>query len=179
MEKGVKPFEFKECVIVPRSTGKKAKNPIAREAQASRRGGAPLPLHSPSLHGGGIRRSCAVQLFCELLRRGPRGGGAQRESRGARAIRLAGGSARSRGGGDISRFKDRDWRASFSRADEPLRLLPGAHKDEKIPARIGASTYRNIFTGKVVSASERNGRRALPVGEVFAHFPVALLGTVD
>ena len=26
MEKGVKPFDFKECVIVPRSTGKKAKN---------------------------------------------------------------------------------------------------------------------------------------------------------
>ena len=26
MEKGAKPFEFKECVIVPKSTGKKARN---------------------------------------------------------------------------------------------------------------------------------------------------------
>ena len=87
MEKGVKPFEFKECVIVPRSTGNPGRQFIV-----------------------------------------------------------------------------------FSQNHDQVgnRL-----------ARIGASTYRNIFTGKVVSASERNGRRALSVGEVFAHFPVALLGSVD
>jgi (1->4)-alpha-D-glucan 1-alpha-D-glucosylmutase len=35
--------------------------------------------------------------------------------------------------------------------------------------------YRDIFTRRTIEAVQRNGKRALPLAEVFAHLPVALL----
>ena len=44
-----------------------------------------------------------------------------------------------------------------------------------IPDEIAAKAYRNIFTGETITTTEQNGKRRLPIGEVFANFPVALL----
>jgi maltooligosyltrehalose synthase len=38
---------------------------------------------------------------------------------------------------------------------------------------------RNVFTGEVHSALERGGEVVLPLAEVFANFPVALLLAVE
>ena len=39
--------------------------------------------------------------------------------------------------------------------------------------------FRNIFTGETIAPLEWNGRPALPLARVFAHFPVALLLAQD
>jgi (1->4)-alpha-D-glucan 1-alpha-D-glucosylmutase len=44
-----------------------------------------------------------------------------------------------------------------------------------IPDEIPGDTYRNIFTGEVVTEIKQDGKRTLRLGEVFASFPVALL----
>lgn len=44
-----------------------------------------------------------------------------------------------------------------------------------IPDEIPGGTYRNVFTGEVLTEIERNGKKRLPLGEIFARFPVALL----
>jgi len=41
------------------------------------------------------------------------------------------------------------------------------------------TAYRNQFTGVMHTASERDGQRVLPLAEVFATFPVALLVSVS
>ena len=35
--------------------------------------------------------------------------------------------------------------------------------------------YRDVFTRRTIEAAHRNGKPALPLAEVFAHLPVALL----
>jgi (1->4)-alpha-D-glucan 1-alpha-D-glucosylmutase len=42
-----------------------------------------------------------------------------------------------------------------------------------------ARYYRNIFTGEIIEAVERDDIIGLPLAEVFANFPVALLERVD
>ncbi len=44
-----------------------------------------------------------------------------------------------------------------------------------IPDEIPGDTYRNIFTGELVTEIKQDGKRKLLLGEVFASFPVALL----
>jgi len=44
-----------------------------------------------------------------------------------------------------------------------------------IPDGIPGDSYRNIFTGEVVTEIKQDGKRTLHLGEVFASFPVALL----
>src|SRR5205823_3516059 len=44
-----------------------------------------------------------------------------------------------------------------------------------LPGLGGNRRLRNIFTGEVVTASEREGQGVLPLAEVFANFPVAVL----
>jgi len=44
-----------------------------------------------------------------------------------------------------------------------------------IPDGIRGDSYRNIFTGEVVTEIKQDGKRTLHLGEVFASFPVALL----
>lgn len=46
-----------------------------------------------------------------------------------------------------------------------------------LPSDSNAHDYRNLFTGEVVTAEQRESRWCLAVGDVFAHFPVALLVT--
>jgi len=64
-------------------------------------------------------------------------------------------------------------------SDVPLGKRLWRDTEVEVPGAIGASAYRNIFTDSPVSVSERKGRRVLSVGEVFARFPVALLGSMD
>jgi (1->4)-alpha-D-glucan 1-alpha-D-glucosylmutase len=40
---------------------------------------------------------------------------------------------------------------------------------------VGEPAWRNIFTGEILSPTERDGRRGLVLAEVFANFPAALL----
>jgi (1->4)-alpha-D-glucan 1-alpha-D-glucosylmutase len=44
-----------------------------------------------------------------------------------------------------------------------------------IPEEIREDLFYNIFTGELIKTVEQNGQRGLPLGEVFAHFPVAML----
>ncbi|HME45667.1 MAG TPA: malto-oligosyltrehalose synthase [Syntrophorhabdales bacterium] len=44
-----------------------------------------------------------------------------------------------------------------------------------IPDEISGGAYRNIFTDEVLTAVEQNGTKRLPLGAIFARFPVALL----
>jgi len=43
---------------------------------------------------------------------------------------------------------------------------------------ISRAAYRDVFTGRTVESVERNGKHTLPLAEVFAHLPVALLERV-
>lgn len=47
-----------------------------------------------------------------------------------------------------------------------------------LPGDVG-ERYRNIFTGEIVEAQEHNGEAALPVDEILAVFPVALLEKME
>jgi maltooligosyltrehalose synthase len=42
----------------------------------------------------------------------------------------------------------------------------------------GAPCYRDVLTGRVVAAVERDGRRVLPLADAFAALPVAVLEAV-
>jgi (1->4)-alpha-D-glucan 1-alpha-D-glucosylmutase len=48
-----------------------------------------------------------------------------------------------------------------------------------LPAGKAQQRYRNIFTGEVVAAIEREAAIGLPLAEVFAHFPVAMFERVN
>jgi hypothetical protein len=45
-------------------------------------------------------------------------------------------------------------------------VLPGVRPHERC---------RNIFTGEIYDPIERDGQTVLPLADVFAHFPVAVL----
>ncbi|HSR12281.1 MAG TPA: malto-oligosyltrehalose synthase, partial [Thermodesulfobacteriota bacterium] len=45
------------------------------------------------------------------------------------------------------------------------------------PQEVPGAEFRNVFTGAAVRGVGRNGRTVLPLAEVFAHFPVALLAS--
>jgi (1->4)-alpha-D-glucan 1-alpha-D-glucosylmutase len=49
---------------------------------------------------------------------------------------------------------------------DTLLVLPGVRAGER---------FRNIFTGEIREASERDGQTVLSAADVFAHFPVAVL----
>jgi (1->4)-alpha-D-glucan 1-alpha-D-glucosylmutase len=40
------------------------------------------------------------------------------------------------------------------------------------------TAYRDVFSGRTIESAERNGKQILPLAEVFAHLPVALLESV-
>ena len=40
------------------------------------------------------------------------------------------------------------------------------------------TAYRDVFSGRTVEVVEHNGKHTLPLAEVFAHLPVALLENV-
>ena len=44
-----------------------------------------------------------------------------------------------------------------------------------VPAVGADRSWRNLFAGEELRTTERNGQAVLPLAEVFAHFPVALL----
>jgi (1->4)-alpha-D-glucan 1-alpha-D-glucosylmutase len=44
-----------------------------------------------------------------------------------------------------------------------------------IPDDVSRNAFHNIFTGERIEVIDRNGKRGLSVGQVFAHFPVAVL----
>lgn len=57
-----------------------------------------------------------------------------------------------------------------------LPVGPQVWEDSRVMLpNTSASQYRNVFTGEVVTAGEHEGKRMLALGDVFAHFPVALL----
>ena len=43
---------------------------------------------------------------------------------------------------------------------------------------ISRPAYREVFSGRTVEIVERNGKHTLPLAEIFAHLPVALLESV-
>jgi (1->4)-alpha-D-glucan 1-alpha-D-glucosylmutase len=49
---------------------------------------------------------------------------------------------------------------------ESALVLPGVRPAQRL---------RNIFTGEILETREQDGQTILPLAEVFAHFPVALL----
>jgi (1->4)-alpha-D-glucan 1-alpha-D-glucosylmutase len=57
-----------------------------------------------------------------------------------------------------------------------LPLGPDVWQDALLeaPGLTPGARCRNLFTGEVLTAGERDGRAWLPLAEVFAHFPVAL-----
>jgi len=46
-----------------------------------------------------------------------------------------------------------------------------------MPGELPPGPYRNMFTGATISANQREGRNEIAVAELFASFPVALLGS--
>jgi (1->4)-alpha-D-glucan 1-alpha-D-glucosylmutase len=44
-----------------------------------------------------------------------------------------------------------------------------------IPDEIAGDKFRNIFTGEIIQATEKDEQRVLALSEVFAHFSVAML----
>jgi (1->4)-alpha-D-glucan 1-alpha-D-glucosylmutase len=40
------------------------------------------------------------------------------------------------------------------------------------------NAYRDVFSGRIIDSADRNGRQTLPLAEIFAHLPVALLESV-
>ncbi len=48
-----------------------------------------------------------------------------------------------------------------------------------ISDEIPGDQFRDIFTGQTIQAVDHNGDKALPLGEIFAHFPVAMLERVE
>ena len=48
-----------------------------------------------------------------------------------------------------------------------------------LPSALPSSAYRNLFTGETLSIDTRGGQRSLPMGELLAQFPVALLESAE
>jgi (1->4)-alpha-D-glucan 1-alpha-D-glucosylmutase len=48
-----------------------------------------------------------------------------------------------------------------------------------IPKEVGKSRFHNLFTGEIVETVGKNGEGRLPLGKLFAGFPVAMLESVD
>ena len=44
---------------------------------------------------------------------------------------------------------------------------------------VSRTAYRDVFSGRSVEIVERNGKQTLPLAEVFAHLPVALLESIE
>jgi (1->4)-alpha-D-glucan 1-alpha-D-glucosylmutase len=44
-----------------------------------------------------------------------------------------------------------------------------------VPGLAQGAAFRNVFTGERRNATDESGQATLPLAEVFAHFPVALL----
>jgi (1->4)-alpha-D-glucan 1-alpha-D-glucosylmutase len=44
-----------------------------------------------------------------------------------------------------------------------------------VPDDISGNAFHNIFTGEKIEGIDRNGKRRLPIGQVFANYPVAVL----
>jgi (1->4)-alpha-D-glucan 1-alpha-D-glucosylmutase len=47
-----------------------------------------------------------------------------------------------------------------------------------LPDEITGETFRNLFTGEMIEKVERNGQGVIPVGKIFANFPVAMMEKV-
>jgi (1->4)-alpha-D-glucan 1-alpha-D-glucosylmutase len=47
-----------------------------------------------------------------------------------------------------------------------------------IPDEVPGNQFQNIFTGKTIQGVDQNGQKGLPLSEIFAHFPVAMLEKV-
>lgn len=45
--------------------------------------------------------------------------------------------------------------------------------------KIDGDKFHNIFTGETIQRVDQNGQKALALGEIFAHFPVAMLERVE
>ncbi len=61
---------------------------------------------------------------------------------------------------------------------EPALREDAWHGSFLVTASEAPSRYRNVFTGEIVETAEYQGAAALPLGEVFGAFPVALLREV-
>jgi (1->4)-alpha-D-glucan 1-alpha-D-glucosylmutase len=60
-----------------------------------------------------------------------------------------------------------------------LPLGPEVWQDTALPLPALPPRWRNVFTGEVLATEPRPGQPVLPLGRVFAHFPVALLLAYD
>lgn len=47
-----------------------------------------------------------------------------------------------------------------------------------IPDEVPGDQFQNIFTGETIQKFDQDGQKALPLSEIFAHFPVAMLEKV-
>jgi (1->4)-alpha-D-glucan 1-alpha-D-glucosylmutase len=59
-------------------------------------------------------------------------------------------------------------------SDAPLGAAPWQDAALLLPGVEPGQRLRNAFTGEALTAARREGQAALPLAEVFAHFPVAL-----
>jgi len=57
----------------------------------------------------------------------------------------------------------------------PLGMDVWADTSLPLPAGLAARRFQNLFTGETLEAQASNGTSALPVADIFANFPVALL----
>jgi (1->4)-alpha-D-glucan 1-alpha-D-glucosylmutase len=57
----------------------------------------------------------------------------------------------------------------------PLGTEVWADTSLPLPAGLAARRFRNLFTGETLEARSSNRTTALPVADIFANFPVALL----
>jgi (1->4)-alpha-D-glucan 1-alpha-D-glucosylmutase len=62
--------------------------------------------------------------------------------------------------------------------DMPLGKQVWGESRIVISDEVSGVQFRNIFTGQTIQAVGQNGQRALPLGEIFIHFPVAMLERV-
>ncbi|HSB40920.1 MAG TPA: malto-oligosyltrehalose synthase [Methylomirabilota bacterium] len=65
--------------------------------------------------------------------------------------------------------------ASLSHDGPPLGGSAWGDDAVLLPSDGRPTTYRDLFTGSLVETRDREGRRALPLADVFAAFPVAML----
>jgi (1->4)-alpha-D-glucan 1-alpha-D-glucosylmutase len=65
-----------------------------------------------------------------------------------------------------------------SMEDMPLGKQVWGESRIVISDEISGDRFRNILTGQTIQAVGQNGQKVLPLGEIFAHFPVAMLERV-
>jgi (1->4)-alpha-D-glucan 1-alpha-D-glucosylmutase len=67
----------------------------------------------------------------------------------------------------------------FAQLDAQTRLPVGleawGNAEVVLRKQLPAGPYRDVFTGCTVTPVRRNGNLVIPVSEVFAHLPIALL----